>query len=141
MLMIIKILLFLLGMSLMVQVIAAFYSILDLWYTLKSAWPLVFKRIVIWAGLTIVIALVLEGEIRQAFLSGLVVYTGIFIAIPLFSKLASANGNCCASQMTSNQGAGRISTLSMSPANRLRFPIPPPISSVAPGRHCLRINR
>ena len=89
MLMIIKILLFLLGMSLMVQVIASFYSILDLWYTRRTAWKIMLKRIIIWAGLTLVIALVLKGEIRQAFLAGLIVYTGIFIAIPLFSKLAA----------------------------------------------------
>ncbi len=90
MLIIIKILLFLLGMSLMVQVIAAIYGILDLWYTIRTAWTQVLKRIIIWAGLTFIVFLILKGDNRQAFLAGLVIYTCIYISIPLFSKLASA---------------------------------------------------
>jgi hypothetical protein len=90
MLIIIKIMLFLLGMSLMVQVIASIYGILDLWYTIKTAWKLVMKRIIIWGGLTVAIALLLGDDNRQAFLSGLVIYAGIYIAIPLFSKLYAA---------------------------------------------------
>ncbi len=90
MLIIIKILLFLLGMSLMVQIIAAFYGIIDLWYTIRTAWTLVIKRITVWGGLTIAIALVLSCNNRQAFLSGLVVYAGIYVSILFFSKLYAA---------------------------------------------------
>ncbi len=87
---IIKILLFLLGMSLMVQVIAAFYGILDLWYTIRTAWPLIIKRIMIWAGLTIGVSLLLSSDNRQVFLAGLAAYVGIYVAIPLFAKIAAA---------------------------------------------------
>ncbi len=87
MLMIIKILLFLLGMSLMVQVIASIYGILDLWYSIKTVWKLVMKRIIIWGGLTVAIALLLRDNSRQAFLYGIFCYIGIYLAILLFSKL------------------------------------------------------
>jgi len=90
MLIIFKVLLFLLGMSLMVQVLAAFYGILDLWYTLRTAWTLILKRILIWGGLTLAVSLFLSSDNRQAFLAGLAVYTGIYISIPLFAKLTSA---------------------------------------------------
>lgn len=86
-----KILLFILGMVLMVQVIAALYGILDLWYTIRTAWFRVVLKIMIWGGITWLIVLLLNEPYRKAFFYGLAVYTGIFIAVPLFSKIAAAH--------------------------------------------------
>ena len=69
---IITIAVFLLGMALSVQLIAAFYGIIDLWYTIRTVWFKVIRRIALWSIIVIAITLTLGGSYRSAFLWGLV---------------------------------------------------------------------
>ena len=68
---IISIALFLLGMALAVQVVASLYGPLDYSYTIKTAYPKVILRILVWGGLSAALALLLGGRYRAAFLWGL----------------------------------------------------------------------
>jgi len=76
----IKIIVFLFGMIICVQLIAALYGIIDLWYTFRTEYQKVIRRILIWSVLTIAIALLLGNELRPAFLWGL---AGYFVFYPL----------------------------------------------------------
>ena len=71
---VIKIIVFLFGMSICVQVIAALYGIIDLWYTFRTEYPKVIRRILTWSVLTIAIAWLLGNQLRPAFLWGLAGY-------------------------------------------------------------------
>jgi hypothetical protein len=84
---IIKIALFVLGMYLSVRVVAALYRIIDLWYTIGTAYPKVIRGIVGWVGLSIAIAALLGEHYRQAFAWGFVLFV-IFYPVTVFlSKL------------------------------------------------------
>jgi hypothetical protein len=63
---------FALGVWLSMRLVAAFYRIIDLWYTIGTRWLGVTVGIVVWSGLTIAVALMLHGPHRAAFLAGLV---------------------------------------------------------------------
>ncbi len=75
----IKIIVFLFGMIICVQLIAALYGIIDLWYTFRTEYQKVIRRILIWSVLTIAIAWLLGNQLRPAFLWGLV---GYFVFYP-----------------------------------------------------------
>jgi hypothetical protein len=74
MILIIKIALFLLGLCLSVQIIAALYGIIDLKYTAGTAYLRVIRGILIWGILIIAIAWLLSNTYRPVFLWGLVVF-------------------------------------------------------------------
>jgi len=76
---IIEIALFLAGMCLSVQVIAALYGIIDLWYTIKTAYPKVIRGILVWCAVTIAVAWFLGDLYRPAFLWGLAVYVLVYL--------------------------------------------------------------
>lgn len=70
---------FLLGMCLCVQLMAAFYGIIDLWYTMRTAYPMVIRRILVWTLLCVAVAWLLGDVLRSAFIWGLVGYVGFYI--------------------------------------------------------------
>ena len=72
-------LLFIFGMCICVQLIAALYGIIDLWYTMRTAYPRVIRRILVWTLLCVAIAWLLGEDLRPAFLWGLVGYVGFYI--------------------------------------------------------------
>ena len=74
MLLIGKIIVFLLGMGVAVQVVAAFYGILDLWYTIRTEYPRVIRGIVLWCGISGLIAFLVGNNLRNAFLGGMIFY-------------------------------------------------------------------
>ncbi len=76
---VIKIVLFLLGMGISVQVIAALYRIIDLWYTIHTAYLKVIQGILGWAGISFLIAVLLGDQWRMAFLWGLVLYVPFYL--------------------------------------------------------------
>ena len=76
---IISILLFLLGMLLAVQVVASLHGPLDYSYTIKTKLPEVILRILIWGGMCVVLAAVLEDQYRSSFLWGLVIYPMFYL--------------------------------------------------------------
>ena len=75
----IDIVLFLLGMCICVQLMAALYGIIDLWYTMRTAYPRVIRRILVWTLLCVAIAWLLGNDLRPAFLWGLVGYVGFYL--------------------------------------------------------------
>jgi hypothetical protein len=76
-----NILLFLLGMCICVQLMAALYGIIDLWYTIRTAYPTVIRRILIWTLLSGVLAWLLGDDLRPVFLWGFAGYVGFYIFI------------------------------------------------------------
>lgn len=79
MILLIKIILFLVGMCISVQVIAAFYRIIDLWYTIHTAYLMVIRGILVWIGISVIIAILLGNHWRRAFLWGLVLYVPFYL--------------------------------------------------------------
>ena len=70
---------FLFGMCICVQLMAALYGIIDLWYTIRTVYPTVIRRILVWTLLCVAIAWLLGDDLRPAFLWGLVGYVGFYI--------------------------------------------------------------
>lgn len=89
----IKLALFLLGMLLGAQLIAAFFGIIDLWYTIRTAYPRILRNILIWCILSGTLALVLGATLRPAFFWGVLVFAlchvGLFWITKLQAKLAT----------------------------------------------------
>ena len=83
---VIKIAVFILGMLLSVQLIAALHGCIDLWYTIKTAYPRVIRNILLWGALVFVIAWLLAGRYQPAFLWGLVAYVVFYFGTYLIHK-------------------------------------------------------
>lgn len=71
-------LLFLLGMSLCIQLIAALYGIIDLRHTVEGAYRQVIRRILFWSTLTLAVIWPLSGHLRAALLWGMATYVVFF---------------------------------------------------------------
>lgn len=68
-----KILIFLLGLCLSVQVVGALFSLIDLWSDLRRSWLVSARAILFWGGLALILTLTL-GPYRPAFLWGMVAF-------------------------------------------------------------------
>ena len=75
-----KIIVFLLGMGLAVQVLAAFYGILDFQYTLRTAYPRVIRGILFWCGISALTAFLVGENLRNTFLGGMIFYLPFYAA-------------------------------------------------------------
>ena len=64
---------FLAGLLLGIRLLAALYAPIDLWYTIRTAWPVAVRRIVGWTGLTVVVVLLMGAGWRRMLLAGLAV--------------------------------------------------------------------
>lgn len=84
---IISIALFLLGMALSVQVIASLYGPLDYIHTIKTKFPGLVLRLLIWGGLSAIIAILLGDRYRPSFLWGLAAYVLFYLLSYLVFKL------------------------------------------------------
>lgn len=82
-----SVLLFAAGLVVGIRLLAALYGPIDLWYTIRTAWPVVLRRIVLWAGVTVAALLLLGSGRRGAFLLGmaahLLIHVGIWAALLL----------------------------------------------------------
>lgn len=76
---ILKIVFFMLGLCLSVQVVGALFSLVDLRSELRRHWPLAARAILVWAGLAVILALVLGQTYRPAFVWGLAVYAVLYV--------------------------------------------------------------
>ncbi len=74
-------LVFLLGMCLCVQLIAALYGLRDRWYIIDTAYPAVIRRILIWSLIPLTIAWLLGEALRPVFIWGFVAYVALYIGI------------------------------------------------------------
>ena len=69
---------FLAGLVVGIRLLAALYGPVDSWYTIRSAWPVVLRRIVVWTGVTAAV-LLLGGAWRPAFLVGMAVHVVVHV--------------------------------------------------------------
>ncbi len=72
--------LFLLGMFLGAQLIAALYGVIDLWYTIKTAYLSVIKGILGWSVVIAALSLFLGDTYRPALMWGLAAFAGCHVA-------------------------------------------------------------
>lgn len=79
--------LFLLGMYLSIRLIAACYRVVDLWYTIRTAYPSVLRGIPGWAGGTLAVAALLGDRHRPALVWGLAAYVLFCLGLRQILKL------------------------------------------------------
>lgn len=72
--------LFLCGAYLGMRTLAAAYRVIDLWYTIATAWLRVLRGILGWGGATAAIA-VLAGAHRLAFVGGLLGFLLFYLSL------------------------------------------------------------
>lgn len=75
------------GVYLCLRLIAAVYRILDLGYTIRTAYPTVLRGIAAWGGMTTLLAAVLDGRHRTAFLLGLLAFLTFYLSLYVFRHL------------------------------------------------------
>jgi len=80
MIFILKVLCFLLGLCVAVQVVGALMSLIDFWSCLRRHWPLAVRAIVVWCGLALVLTAILGDSYRIPYLWGIGAY---FVFYPL----------------------------------------------------------
>jgi len=71
--------LFLLGMFLGAQLIAALYGVIDLWYTIKTAYLSVIKGILGWSVVIAALTLFVGDTYRPALMWGLAAFAGCHV--------------------------------------------------------------
>ncbi len=71
---VIKIALFLLGIFLGSQLIGALYGIIDLWYTIRTAYLRVVRNLLIWCAVIGATGFIVDVSLRPAFLGGIVTF-------------------------------------------------------------------
>lgn len=64
------VLVFIIGLVLGIRLLAALYGVVDQWYAIRTAWPVVLRRIMLWSVLVAVVWLV-SGRHRMVFLLGM----------------------------------------------------------------------
>jgi len=84
---IVSMVVFLLGMCLAVQLVASLHGPLDYSYTIKTKFPEVILRILIWGGLCVVLAIPFGDRYRSSFLWGLAVYAVFYLLFYPATKL------------------------------------------------------
>ena len=72
-------LLFLSGMLLAIRLVAGLYSGLDLWYTIRTAWPAVLRRTLGWSVTAAAVLLLLQGRWRGWLVRGMIVYLLVYV--------------------------------------------------------------
>ena len=74
-------LVFVAGMLLGIRVLAALYAPLDLWYTIRTAWPVALRRIAGWGVVTAAALLLLPaGGLRLALVAGMALHLLVHVA-------------------------------------------------------------
>lgn len=74
---------FTLGMYLSIRMIVALYRIIDLWYTMGTAYPRVIRGILICGAMILAIGWLLDPPYRTAFVSGLLAFLLLFLGLYL----------------------------------------------------------
>jgi len=79
-------LIFLAGIPLGIRLVAAWYAPIDLWYTIRTAWPVALRRVVGWSATTAAALLLLPaGGLRWALVAGLalslLVHVGMWFVV------------------------------------------------------------
>lgn len=87
---ILKIAVFILGMYLSVRLVAALYGVIDLWHTIRTAYPKVIRGILGWGIIISAIGLTLNSHYRSFFWWGLVAFLVLQVGSILLNKLLAA---------------------------------------------------
>lgn len=74
---------FVLGVYLSVRSIAALYRVLDLWYTIGTAWPRVALEIGAWTGVVVFVSMLLPQGYRAALGWGIASYVVFYVTVAL----------------------------------------------------------
>ena len=72
-------LLLLAGLLVGIRLLASLYRVIDLWYTIRTAWVSVLGRIVLWVAVTWGILVLLEGGRQWAFVAGMCLHVVQFV--------------------------------------------------------------
>ena len=75
------VLLFALGLYFSVRALAACYRVIDLWYTMRTVYPVVIRGLVGWVGLTVALIGWLGSRHRTAFVSGLEAFLLFYLSL------------------------------------------------------------
>lgn len=67
------------GIFLGIRLVAGLYSGLDLWYTIRTAWPVVLRRTLGWTALTGALLWLIEDGWRWWFVAGMSVYLLVYV--------------------------------------------------------------
>lgn len=76
-----QLLVFALGIYLSIRMISALYGIIDLWYTIDTAYPRVAGRVLVWGGTIFAIVWALDRPYRTALVSGLLVFLLFYLSL------------------------------------------------------------
>lgn len=76
-----SILLFLLGAWVSIRAISAAYRVIDLWYTIRTAYPAVLRGVSFWGAAIVVPLVALGEEYRGPFLAGLLGFSAFYLAL------------------------------------------------------------
>jgi hypothetical protein len=79
--------LFSFGVYVCLRLIAASYRALDLWYTIRTAYPAVVLGILAWVAVATVPALWLDGRRRAAVLLGMLAFLAFYLSLYLLRYL------------------------------------------------------
>ena len=69
------------GVYLSMRLIAAAYRVMDLWYTIRTAYPAVMRGIAAWGGAAGVLAILLHGSHRAALLAGMLGFVVFYLSL------------------------------------------------------------
>ncbi len=75
---------FLAGMFLGTGLLAGLYSVIDLWYTIRTAWPTVLARVLGWTSLNAVVLFLLGGGWRWVFIAGMAAHVLVYVGAIFF---------------------------------------------------------
>src|SRR3990172_2657540 len=67
------------GVHVSIRTVAALYRIIDLWYTIRTAYPRVLGAIAVWTGMIFVLAAVLPDPRRAAFFWGFAGFVPFYV--------------------------------------------------------------
>jgi hypothetical protein len=79
--------LFACGVYLCLRLIAASYRILDMWYTIRTAYPVVVRGIVAWGGGAVILAMLLAPPRRATFLLGMLAFLLFYLSLYVLRHL------------------------------------------------------
>ena len=73
---------FLAGILLGIRLLAALYAPVDLWYTIRTTWPVALRRVVGWSAATAAALLLLPvGGLRWALVAGMGLYLIVHVGM------------------------------------------------------------
>ena len=75
---------FIAGLLIAIRWLAAMHSIVDLWYTMRTAWRVVLARVIGWSGIAAGAILVVDGGYRAALLAGMAFHGMAFVGLYAF---------------------------------------------------------